>query len=178
MTGKRHLTINTDCVIIGYCTLTLASRKELLSVNCKPAQTFLQQLNAPVSFHGLAITSIMALLFYVGTLLPDIDTPESMICRKLHFYLPVKHRTWTHTIWAVVILGLSALVWKPLWALWLGYTLHLFWDSFSVSGCQWIYPIKTKHFVKLYQTSGFSEWLLCLLVSCVAAGLCACVLVG
>ena len=39
-------------------------------------------------------------LLMLGTLLPDIDSKKSILGR--FFHLPVKHRTWTHSIWPLI----------------------------------------------------------------------------
>ena len=108
------------------------------------------------------------LLFLIGTLLPDIDSKKSLFGRIVH--IPVKHRTWTHTIWFPVLIFVGSIWYSPLFYLGAGYILHLFWDSLSAGGVCYFYPIsryrtygsngafvKCKHNVKLYHTGKSSE---------------------
>lgn len=78
----------------------------------------------------------------LGSLLPDIDSKTSTLGRHIH--LPFGHRTWTHSIWAVILIAL--LCWKlPLPGadgLGFGYILHLLLDSVSQMGICWFYPFK------------------------------------
>lgn len=121
------------------------------------------------SFGVLSMGRVIAaiLLFYLGTLLPDIDSKDSMLGRFVH--LPLEHRTWTHTLWFVILLTILVYYVPIMWWLWWGYVLHLFWDSFSKAGICWLYPIsryktypggakvKRGHNLKLYGTGDVSE---------------------
>ncbi|XIF20189.1 MAG: metal-dependent hydrolase [Acetilactobacillus jinshanensis] len=116
---------------------------------------------------------------WIGVQLPDIDTGETPVNRKLG---PVgkiigklfKHRTWTHSIWAAI--GMFALaIFNYLRLLYimiaLGYLMHLFEDMFSVQGICWFYPFqrfqrsrwghlyeRRKHWnSSLYRTGGYEE---------------------
>ena len=97
----------------------------------------------------------VGIAFIIGSLLPDIDHPNSEIGKFIH--LPIKHRTWTHAIYIPVILFLLSIKYKILFWLGLGYFGHLFWDSFSSKGNNWLYPIKNKFHLKLYSTGNTSE---------------------
>lgn len=91
----------------------------------------------------------MALLaFGFGSLLPDIDSEESTLGRYVPFISRViPHRTITHTIWAVI--ALVCLAWYAdsvyLYALALGYAVHIAEDSFSKQGICWFYPVLGKY---------------------------------
>lgn len=148
---------------------------------------------------GLGYVSFLSLLFLFGTLLPDIDNKKSMLGR--HMYLPLKHRTWTHTLWFAmlwlafryVLLMFSSYLEIHCICLWivpvfqwfavgcvfvfLGYTGHLWMDTYSAQGVCWFYPfqtykeyasgavVKPKHKWKLYYTNKPSEtWLVCFVV--------------
>lgn len=77
-------------------------------------------------------------LYFLGTLLPDVDNRNSMFGRLV--YIPVGHRTLTHSIWPVIgFFVLSIYFWPAVW-LAAGYALHLFWDSFSACGVCWFWP--------------------------------------
>lgn len=121
----------------------------------------------PCNLNPWLILVISVGLFLLGTLLPDIDSKTSTLGRWIH--IPVGHRTWTHTIWACVLLFLPC-IWQKIFIwLFLGYVLHLFWDSFSRAGVCWFYPIsqyrsygnakvKRLHMLKLYRTGSTSEF--------------------
>lgn len=123
----------------------------------------------PCNLNPWLILAISVGLFLLGTLLPDIDSTTSMLGRWVH--IPVEHRTWTHTIWICALLFLPC-IWQKIFIwLFLGYVLHLFWDSFSRAGVCWFYPIsqyryygnakvKRLHILKLYRTSNISEFVI------------------
>ena len=92
----------------------------------------------------------------LGSLLPDIDTPTSIMGRMLPFISrPLNrflgHRTITHTIWAIglwfgVFYGYVQLRGADPWALFLfgialGNALHIFEDKFSRAGVVLTYPL-------------------------------------
>ena len=121
-------------------------------------------------------------LFLLGTLLPDADSRTSMMGRYL--YIPVKHRTWTHSIYFLApLIALSFLHTSFLWLM-AGYFLHLFWDSPSACGVAWFRPVtgykeypggakvKKGHKLKLYKADSVSEYvfvIVILLVTCFLA---------
>lgn len=98
-------------------------------------------------------------LYFIGSLLPDIDTPYSMLGRIIH--LPFEHRTWTHAIWWPVALCIGGIWVRLLFWLGIGTFVHDFWDSMSASGLYWFYPAKPKEnrHLKLYHTSKPSEFI-------------------
>ena len=83
-----------------------------------------------------------------------------------------EHRTTTHTIWAVLILGVLASFFHIFFFLVFGYVLHLVLDSFSTSGVCWFWPfeqykrvgqfgkVKRGKHLSLYKTSNPSEYIL------------------
>lgn len=79
------------------------------------------------------------LLFLLGTLLPDIDSRKSILGKVA--YLPIRHRTWTHSIWPVVVFMALGVLWPGFFWLGLGYLTHLFMDCLSRQGICWFYPI-------------------------------------
>ena len=99
-------------------------------------------------------------LYFVGSLLPDIDTPYSTLGKII--YLPFEHRTWTHAIWLPLGLCIGGIWIRLLFWLGMGTFIHDFWDSFSASGLHWLYPINSKKKPKhlaLYHTSKPSEFI-------------------
>ena len=101
------------------------------------------------------------LVFALGAVLPDIDSEDSTLGKYIK---PVSrlipHRTITHTLWIVLVLGVA--VWSLesvyLLALTLGYALHILEDSFSSQGIRWLYPVPVKGRSPFtYETGGFGE---------------------
>ncbi len=73
----------------------------------------------------------------VGLLVPDLDSETSKMGRKLR---EMEHRTWLHSIYAVLALLVFLFVPQAMALLILGYFVHLFWDSFSKCGIAWFKP--------------------------------------
>lgn len=117
---------------------------------------------------------IFLILFWLACFLPDIDQPNSTFGQR--FYIPCKHRTWTHTIWAASLFLIPG-IWLPPF-FWIGYAymLHLIVDAFSRGGVCFFYPIskyvdypsgahvKKHHIFKLYKPGGSSETVICVLL--------------
>lgn len=119
----------------------------------------------------VAVTVLVVVLnfamFILGCLLPDSDQEHSTIGRIIH--IPVRHRTWTHTIWAVGIFAAISLFVPCFTFLTYGYILHIFFDSLSKGGICWFYPfsqykiwtsgaqVKKNHKIYLYRTGETSE---------------------
>lgn len=99
------------------------------------------------SFHlGLMCHIVLLILCSLfGALLPDIDTSTSTLGRYVPFVgAIIPHRTITHTIWAVLALGIPIFALgrsSYLVAMWIGYVLHIVEDTFSRQGIAWFYPI-------------------------------------
>lgn len=97
------------------------------------------------------------LLFLLGCELPDVDHQYSPIGKIVH--IPVAHRTWTHSLWFVLLLGVPGIWFRPMAWLAAGCLTHLFYDMFSMSGIHWLYPYRKKrHVLKLYHTGDLSEY--------------------
>ena len=75
------------------------------------------------------------LLFLAGSVAPDLDN------RKKGLRLPGRHRTWTHSIWTIVLLGFLSTKLYWLWYFTAGWALHVLGDSFSRGGVCWFYPL-------------------------------------
>lgn len=171
MMGKSHL-------ITGVCALEHAYA----------ASVFIDRTNNPVFVEAqcriqaylgladLAALSKAALPLYIaayllGTILPDIDNPNSLLGRIVH--VPVKHRRWFHAIYFYLPLLPLGVMYPVFGWLFLGVFVHLFWDSFSAMGNCWFYKllsdykeypsgaqIKKGHYLKLYHAGAWSEYLL------------------
>ena len=123
------------------------------------------------SFMMSVLWLLLLIVSYVfGILLPDIDSPSSMLGRYVH--LPFDHRTWTHSLFLYLFLVPAAILFKPAMMVLLGVLMHLFEDASSAQGVCFFYPlekyreypsgakVKKKHKVKLYHAGKPSEnWL-------------------
>lgn len=116
----------------------------------------------------LVIWTVCLLLgLLLGSCLPDIDSESSILGRYVHF--PFKHRTWTHTIWMFIPLGILSVVNPVFGCVMYGYFMHLIVDTFSRAGVCWFYPfqdyirygngafVKKNHKLKLYRGGKMSE---------------------
>lgn len=98
-------------------------------------------------FVGAASAALCAF----GFLLPDIDQEHSTISRLLRFHIPVAHRGVTHTLWAVMLVLLAAvLAWRPLAFLSFGILVHDILDWPSKAGWVPFYPFG--HYKKIHGT--------------------------
>lgn len=176
MKGVNHIITGVSAVIIadtGLRTFSYTLDSELYNIIANEmhwhlvADTESQLLYTAITAFVYLINAAM---FILGCLLPDCDQENSLMGRML--YVPVAHRTWTHTIWATgffAVLGIGAACFY-----WLacGYFLHIFFDSLSKGGICWFYPIsrykkwtsgaqvKKNHKIYLYRTGEMSETIL------------------
>lgn len=134
--------------------LTIAS---LLSLRFVAAETY------PLTI------SMMVLCFALGTVLPDIDSESSTLGRYITpISRAIPHRTFTHTIWAVLVIAGFSWYFESVYllALALGYAVHIVEDSFSQMGIRWFYPVSVRNikqgsrFPFAYETGGFAESLM------------------
>lgn len=187
MTGKSHLITNTSCAVVITNVLVYASWSYMgwnHDTISKGTQFILNEFVGNHSDINKVAWVVMAVLFFLlGSILPDIDSPKSMISKLLHFHLPIEHRTWTHTIWIVMVFGICSIFFRPLMFMTLGYFLHLFWDGLSTAGCCFFYPfekyrtygnakVKEKHILKLYHTSKATEYVLLGIVLTLTVAMC------
>ena len=109
---------------------------------------------------GLPLTGLLAFPSYyggitLGSLLPDIDHPQSYLGRRLRILsVPIfkifGHRGITHSFLFMGIIGTATAVWwasNPLFfgGLFIGILSHLLGDMCTVSGVPLLYP-KTKRY--------------------------------
>lgn len=88
---------------------------------------------------------VFAFFAFLATLIPDIDTAYSKIghykfFKPLHFF--VKHRGVIHSFVFLFSITLFFVLFYPIAAagFFLGYSLHLFLDSFTIEGIKPFYP--------------------------------------
>lgn len=182
MTGKSH-------VVVSICT-ELSTAAILFSYKILNAAEVVPSIKVVDLIYDFIFRSPLWIilgctLFLLGGILPDIDIKGSLVS-KIFFglYLPVEHRTWTHTIWAVCIFLLLSIRLPSIRFLAAGYALHLVLDSFSTSGVCWFYPIenyryykngakvkKGKH-IKLYKTNQPAEYIIMGIIICLTIVIC------
>ena len=115
----------------------------------------------------LTINNIILFFFItlLGSLLPDIDHPNSKISNKIPI-LPkilsifIKHRGIFHTIFlAILIPGLVWLFIGHIYgiALFIGYTSHLIIDGFTKQGVNFLHPIAKLHISGFIETGTYAE---------------------
>lgn len=130
------------------------------------------------------VSMVPPLLFIgLGTMIPDIDHPDSKVGRKFNriatfVHKRFGHRTMTHNALFVLFwFGLSYLsfLFNVKWLttlfvyLAIGVYLHLLVDAYSISGINWFYPIikrRKRRRVLKYKSGGFFEqvWLFLMLI--------------
>lgn len=125
-----------------------------------------------------ACIAAAVLFFVVGSYLPDVDQENSKLGRYVH--LPFKHRTWTHTIYSVLLFIVAGFAFRPFFWLAFGYFGHLFWDGLSRGGVCWFNPVtgyieypsgakvKRGHKAKLYRVGSVSEYVVVTLLVALA----------
>jgi len=155
MTGGSHVATGVATAAVAYDTYLLMSHMPEESVFFKVAEKSVEFLTT-TSWPLFVYMPICLVLFLLGLLLPDIDSPYSALGRI--FYIPFKHRTWTHCWIPLFLCAIGSIWYRMLFWLGMGIFTHMFWDSFSASGVMWFYPLKTKHYCKLYHTSSPSEY--------------------
>lgn len=172
MMGRSHLIAGACALEHAYVAGVLIDRSGLA-----PLTEAKQLAESYLGFNHPAMLTIPVCVgaYFLGTLLPDIDNPNSILGRFVH--IPVKHRTWIHAIYLYLILLALSLVHPAfLWAF-LGVFIHLFWDSFSICGVCWFYKllsdyyeypngakVKKGHKLKLYRVGEWSEYLLLFII--------------
>ena len=170
MRGYNHITTGFSTVVIIDTILKTIQSKFGYGIctifrNAINPASMLDTGNKIVT--GILTGAICTAVFLLGCLLPDCDLKTSIIGKV--FYVPVRHRTWTHTIWIILILLILSYVNTCFIWLAYGYFLHIFYDSLSKGGICWFYPIskylnyssgaqiKKGHKIYLYKTSEISE---------------------
>ena len=97
----------------------------------------------------------------LATLLPDIDTGFSTLGKRKETQIVrflVKHRGILHSLTFCILVSLVLAIFLPILALpfFLGYSIHLFADSFSIEGIRPFWPLKISSKWKI-RTGGLIE---------------------
>lgn len=172
MKGPNHITTSVGSVVAIDCGLRVLSEKLDNNWFHVYREFIFRTPGLPddqiiaIAMHVVYFVAFIA-AFLLGVLLPDIDQEHSALGRYIH--IPVRHRTWTHTIWFVALFAVPA-YFLPFFV-WIAYgsLLHIFFDSLSRGGICWFYPIskyktyeggaqiKKKHWLWLYRVGDKSE---------------------
>lgn len=175
MMGKNHIITNFSNVISLYTGLKLV---EQVYGSQMPFIVSVVRFNEDLLLRGCGVSlwvnlSLGACFLFVGSILPDIDSPNSLLGRYLYLNF-FKHRGWLHTIWFILPFFLCGLRFLPLLWLSLGMFLHLFWDNLSYGGICFFRPnyityssgamVKRGHFLKLYRVGDISETIIVSLI--------------
>ena len=126
---------------------------------------------------GLALAGdpISGLIAMVSALLPDIESPDSFIGRKVPVVshgnkMIFGHRQVFHSlVGALTFFLISLLIIKSChlpaqyaYAALIGYLSHMVLDSFNPAGVPWLWPLKFRLKIPVVQTGGIVERLMVL----------------
>jgi len=113
---------------------------------------------------------VLLILFIIGTIMPDIDTPTSFIGKRFRLFgWLFLHRGIFHSVWMLIILSVIIGTASQLagLAFALGYGLHLLLDALNHAGIRPFHPL-SKHKIKgIFKTNGIFEKVL--FISCLVA---------
>lgn len=134
MNGKNHLVTGAVLAVDG-----------ALALRASPSFRPVLELLSPASHYGTepagwAMLAFCGALYFFGTVLPDIDN-GGMVTRWLHFSLPLAHRGWTHSIWAMGLIFVLGYWFWPAVYIGLGMLAHDLMDSPSTAGWCPFYPL-------------------------------------
>lgn len=148
MLGKNHILATTSTGLAGlYGLYHLNQNVDMDSWQGTFVQVFTDTIgvsNAMDRFSLITVLVICTLGLILGSLLPDIDSKNSILGRYVPFMEDIiGHRGITHTIWVISLLFLGAYFVSNLfvWMVAFGYFFHVLQDSFSRQGVAWIYPL-------------------------------------
>lgn len=108
---------------------------------------------------------IFSILIIIASALPDIDSAHSKVSVPLLSHA-LKHRGFFHAIYIPFILFSCSVFTTSiyLFAMALGYLSHIFIDSFTKEGINYLHPFTTIHFKGFIRTGSFLENLLLLTI--------------
>jgi inner membrane protein len=125
-----------------------------------------------IKLFSLNFSILFTLVLCFGAILPDIDSPESYVNKKylLGFGKGIaffsKHRGFWHSIYGLLIfIALATFIFFInnaflfVFALPVGYFLHLAADSFNVSGIKWLWKSNKLHLRWKIKTGRVTEQL-------------------
>lgn len=112
---------------------------------------------------------IFSLSLIIATLLPDIDSPSSLLGKNNAFsplQSVVPHRGLLHSVTLAFLISIILSLFLPVAALgfFLGYSIHLLADSFTIEGISPFWPLKKRVSWRL-KTGGYFENVLFVIIS-------------
>jgi inner membrane protein len=141
MTVKSH-------VIFAYLPLAIAFKENILPLN-----------NTELLIEATVGT-------FIGSVLPDIDEPNSYIGNKFPFlskflnFLGLKHRTFTHSFIFVLLIVLLGIIHPIFYFIAFGIFMHILGDVLTKSGVPFFYPaFDTRFSLGLFKTGSLGEFL-------------------
>ena len=145
MSGEGHMFSGSILMVDTYLCYDILSRIELSSIFRTGFDYFDTLVNPMLCHDGwfkYPFFVLSVFFYYIGLLIPDIDSEYSMISKMLHFHIPVAHRGLTHSVWAgLIFLVIGVVLFYPLRFLFIGLLIHGFIDHFSKAGWVPFYPI-------------------------------------
>ncbi len=107
-----------------------------------------------IFFSAVQNKIVFVIVAFIATLLPDVDSELSSIGRR-KIFRPIQflfgHRGFLHSFTFVFLVAIFFVLFIPVVAFpfFLGYSLHLFADSFTVQGIRPFHPLKKTYAGKL-----------------------------
>lgn len=174
MSGKGHIASSTiivaDAVFFRTCL-------EKIEAPAFPLLGYIDRFNILLIFQDrpyfvrYLMLSIGLFLFYIGSLLPDIDNPDSLISKMLHLNIRIVHRGFFHSVWFAslfLIPGIFVRYAVPFSYMGLGILVHYIVDRPSPAGWVPLYPLgnyriyentvfTNKRHLSIYRTGDLSE---------------------
>ena len=182
MVAKSHIPTNiaTTVLVSNIFVSTIHYGGEKLKLVGEITASSLVSMFSPTTSENTFLFLVMGfLLFLIGSVLPDIDNPNSVLGRFNP--IPLGHRTITHAIWIPIILFLVGIKFHLINFLALGYLLHILRDAASSQGVCFLWPftkyidygngakIKNNHRWYLYKTGSITETILVIILVCIAS---------
>jgi len=100
---------------------------------------------------------IQLALILLGSILPDIDHPSSLLGRYNVMSPIMEHRGFTHTILFMVIVAYITHIYTPHWRFMaLGILIHLIGDTTTKTGIKWLFPFTNEKY-SLHKLTGDAE---------------------
>lgn len=191
MLGRNHMIVHCCSVLDVYAATVWFGRQKIVPDTAMRFLSFLQNqawywtpkvvknvvthflkpFPYTVSFFGVMFPKEISFLlcflaFLFGSILPDIDSKNSLLGKHMPFTL--QHRGWCHTIWFSLPFFMLSVFFFPFFWMGIGMLLHLFWDSFSAAGLSFFSPARVPngqmsyalfgHRLRFYHTGKMSEY--------------------
>lgn len=159
MQGKSHLVTGIATAVTVFDINMLVNHVEVPNFFSQGWQIVCDYLFEYPSLPKIVVIAISIVLYLLGLLLPDIDTPYSTLGKIICIPF-IEHRTWTHAIWIPLGIGIASIWFRPIMFLAFGMLVHDFFDSFSMSSIKPFYPAKFEIGIPIYKVGTIMETLL------------------